>query len=125
MTLDPPEIREKILNGESVTPSDITDQWAGWCADGSYDHVGVETELVPVENIVGTAPQNTDRLDEKRLVKIVNKILNEDWEVKQDTIVLEQHPGGDYYVSSDGNHRVLAHKLLEIGQIYAEVHRYE
>ena len=106
-------------------PEDLVDEWDTWAPNYEYDHVTEGQErMVPVDKIVGTDPINEDRLVERRLVKIVNTLVAGEWEPRYDPVKLARHPNGDYYVTSDGNHRVLAHKFLGYDEIYATVTTY-
>lgn len=125
MCLTLSEFKTKIEQDEPIHPSEIATRWDKWNADGTYRLSDTKHKMVAVDDIVGTSPQNADRLNKTRLIKVLNKIIEDNWEPRQDAISLEQHPNGELYVGADGNHRVLAHKLLNIDQIYAEILVYE
>jgi len=119
-------LREALDAVEPVTPTDLVDEWDAWRPPPELRHVERhEGVMVSVERIVGTDPMNTDRLVERRLVRIVNRLASGEYESQYDTVHLVQRPNGDYYVSSDGNHRVLAHKYFGYDVIYADVDVYD
>jgi hypothetical protein len=125
MCLTLSELRARVEKDEPIHPSEITNRWDGWNADGTYSLSETKHRMVIVDDIVGTAPHNVDRLNKTRLIKVLNKIIENNWKPKQDAVSLEQHPNGKLYVGADGNHRVLAHKLLNIDQIYAKIAVYK
>lgn len=120
------KLQTLIANEENLTPTDLLDSWESWAPEPHHTPVETEvTQFVPTTKIHGTAPQNQDRLVEKRLVNIINKLLSGQWNPKQDPVSLNQTPHGDYYVAADGIHRTIAHKYLNYDHIYAEVTKYE
>jgi hypothetical protein len=119
-------LREMVNSDEPLHPTDLVDRWDGWAPTYKHDLIR-ETgpTFIPTREIVGTDPINTDRLDEGRLVRIVNKLATDEWDDERSPIHVAQHPNGEYYVHADGNHRTLAFKFFEYDLIYAEVTRYD
>ena len=119
------ELREMLEQDADLCPSELVREWRGWRPAYEYDAVEErENVWVDVDDIVGTDPMNTSRLVERRLVKIVNMMAEGDWDPVYDTVVLAEHPNGELFVTSDGNHRVLAHKFFGYERILADVTRY-
>lgn len=115
-------LRDLLDSEGDIHPTDLVDRWDGW-RPGSQ-HEQTETRdgvLVATDTIVGTDPMNTDRLVENRLVRVVNWLAEGEWEPRYSPVVLVEHPNGERYVLSDGNHRVLAHKYFGYDEIYADV----
>lgn len=79
------------------------------------------TRYVRVDNIVGTEPFNTNRLVPGRLEDILRKMIEGKFEKEHSLPPVLSKVDGKYYVDADGNHRVLAHKMLGIEKIYAEI----
>lgn len=118
-------LRSLLEADEDIVPTDLVDEWAAWRPPREMEYGESETRMVDVDRIVGTDPMNVDRLVERRLVRIVNTMVEGNWKPRYNRVVLARHPDGDYYVTADGNHRVLVHKFVGIDRIYAEVTPYE
>lgn len=119
-------LRHLVDRDESIQPTDLVDRWDGWRP--SYEVEIAEQRKgvwVSVDEIVGSDPMNVDRLVERRLVRVANLLATGEWDPEYNRVVLAKHPDGDYYVSADGNHRVLAHKYFGYDRIYAEVTVYK
>lgn len=118
------ELKSMLDSNDSVRPTDLVDEWTGWRPPREMEYGESEKRMVDVDSIVGTDPMNVDRLVERRLVKIVNKMARGEWDPRYNRVVLARRPDGDYFVSADGNHRVLAHKFFEMDEIFAKVTPY-
>lgn len=116
---------QTMLEDGSLLPDDLVDRWDGWRPAPDDQHRESVEQMVDTTRIVGTDPMNTDRLVERRFVKIVNRLADGRWQPRTEAVHLVEHPNGELYVCSDGNHRTLAFKYFGITPIYAEVDRYE
>lgn len=111
-------------------PTNFVDQWdeKPFVSELDVEHVTTEYRDVDPSEIIGVAHQNVDRLVRKRLVKILGYLYQEEWTYKppksENPPHLEQI-NGDLYVSGDGIHRTLAHKILDMDEMWAEVTVYE
>ena len=120
------DLREMLDTDGELQPTDLVERWDGWRAN--YENDVVETcegVWVQTDSIVGTDPMNVDRLVESRLVRVVNWLAEGEWEPEYSAVVLAERPNGERYVTSDGNHRVLAHKFFGYDEIYADVTVYD
>lgn len=119
-------LREMLDTDDELQPTDLVERWDGWRANYENDVVeSREGVWVQTDSIVGTDPMNVDRLVESRLVRVVNWLASGEWEPEYSAVVLAERPNGERYVTSDGNHRVLAHKFFGYDEIYADVTVYD
>lgn len=105
-------------------PKDFVSEWKA-----TPDRIGREWDdlgerYVQVDEIVGTEPQNVERLEPKRLIDIIKKLTRGKFVKEHRYPPALCEVNGEYFVDADGNHRVLAFKYIGINRIYGEVLRY-
>jgi hypothetical protein len=119
------EAAHYIMENPDVTPHYFLDDWYKKPQASSRKKVDEKQKKVQVSMIVGTERRNIDRLVTGRIVPILGKLCdgefekNPPWEPKM--LPHLEKVNGRYYVSADGTHRTLAHKILNIETMYAEV----
>jgi len=106
---------------EDIHPSDIVSEWNPTPSRTNLEWTNIGGEYIPVTEIIGTEKHNIDRLEPKRMKNIVELLLNGEFNREHHLAPVLCKIDGDYYVDSDGNHRVLAHKFIGIEEIYADV----
>lgn len=107
-----------------ITPDEVVDEWRA-----APSRVGMEGEVlgehcVLVADIVGTEGHNVERLDAGRMRRVVEMLVQGEFELEHHFPPVLCKVNGEYFVDADGNHRVLAHKYIGIDEIYAEVVEY-
>lgn len=119
---------DRLLEDENPVPTDYVDTWVAKPSVVNREHIGNETRFVPVEDIVGVARQNTDRLVRGRLLSHLQKMCEGEFTVRPPGSVKSpphlEEIDGEYYVSGDGIHRTLAHKIVGVEQQWVEVDSY-
>jgi hypothetical protein len=115
---------DTLAEDADVVPQDFVDNWEPKPLVSNREIVGHTTTDVRVDKIVGTTKQNINRLVNKRLFNVLRKIHDGEYTYMppHDEPPHLEKIDGSFYVSNDGIHRVLAHKILGLDEIYAEVH---
>lgn len=133
LTQEQRERAEKILrqlsNGEVEEPADIIERWEPMPDYDELDteeHVfdidtSIETKYVAVSDIIGTGTGGTDYLRTDRLKRVIELLLNGEFNCEPERPPKLEGVDGDYYVAVDGVHRTLAFKAIGLDEMYVEV----
>lgn len=118
------------LSGKNLTePRDIIGQWK---QQPDYNKLNTDKPVfemdfqkkrkyVPVSDIIGTGAGSVDRLEQDRLKKVIELLIENKFEKEHERPPKLEQVGSDYYVAVDGVHRTLAFKFIGIEKIYADV----
>lgn len=120
------ELANGIIEGQINHPKDFLEEWKGTPDEGlcwGQDLVSKTNKetMVDPSKIKGTERVNIDRFEKNRILRVLKWLHKGEYKEKP------PHPpdlnliDGDYYVSSEGNHRSMSHKYLGIDKMYAEV----
>lgn len=122
-------ILQRLSADNVIEPKDIVEQWD---KEPDYDDLNTEKPVfdmelqseqkyVPVSDIIGTGAGDVDRLEKRRLKKVLELLIDGEFEQENKRPPKIEQIGGDYYVAVDGVHRTLAFKAIGLEEIYAEV----
>lgn len=108
---------------QDITPTTLVDSW-----EPAPETHTMEWETskrwVHTSNIVGTVKMNIERCDARRMLKHIERIERNDFDLKHPCPPALKQVDGEFYVDADGNHRVLLFKSIGVNKIWAEVVRY-
>lgn len=124
------DLSTKISNKQVKHPKDFLDVWKptptqGLCWGKDIKSIKNHETYIDPSKIKGTEPVNKDRFESNRILRVLAWLIKGEYKVKPD------HPpdlnliDGNYYVSSEGNHRSMSHKFLGIDKMYAEVTKWK
>lgn len=126
------EVLDRLAKGEIEHPLDVLDAWES--VENTLDYWDAQPETntdyhredryIPVAQIAGTTHKdvtNPDKFVPRRLRKVLMWLIAGRFEVKHDNPPIVEKIHGRYYVTANGNHRVIAFKALGIERIYASV----
>lgn len=120
---------EQIKNGEVSHPRDIVDEWKPQPETSVADQKESTYEYVSLSDVIGTSSGNIDRLEPRRLRRILTSIYFRGFDIDgENSVVGGGRPryiliDDEFYVHGDGVHRTLACKALGIEEIYAFVRK--
>lgn len=101
---------------------ETTDYWGNQPGPGAdYSR---ERRYVPVAEIAGTIHQDVtdpDTFVPRRLRKVLTWLLNGEFESEHQNPPILEKVQGEYYVSSNGNHRTIAFIALDIDRLFADL----
>lgn len=123
------EILDRLAKEEIEHPLDVLDEWKSVEETMDYWNAQPETgagyhrahRFIPVSQIAGTTHKNItdpDKFVPRRLRKVLKWLLAERFEVRHDNPPIVEKIHGHYYVTANGNHRVIAFKALGIDRIF-------
>lgn len=87
---------------------------------GEMKQIERNNQWVEVDKIIGTDRDPT-RWFPRRFFRCIELLKKEEYDYNHDWLPILFKIGGEYFVASDGNHRVLAFKYLKIKKMTAEI----
>lgn len=124
-------ILEQIDDKEINHPEDLVNTWEPKPDDEEINEMSEvniferrlsqDKRYVPTSNIVGNNKYSIDYIQPRRIKKITNWLLDGEFERKNFAPPTLESIGENYYIYTDGTHRVLTFKSIGIEEIYAKV----
>lgn len=123
------ELATEVSNKQVTHPTDFLDEWKptptqGLCWGEDIKMVKNHETFIDPSRIKGTEPVNGNRFESDRILRVLAWLIRGEYKMKPDFPPHLNLIDGNYYVSSEGNHRSMSHKYLGIDKMFAEVTEY-
>jgi len=125
------DLLQQLEQGLIEKPEDVVGDWKYLSDHLDYSQLKIveehdlgceldrQRERIRVSKIAGTTHSGV-KVMEQRLEKILELLLAGDFRVETESPPKLEKFEGEYYVSVDGHHRVLAFKALELEELFVE-----
>lgn len=125
------QLLDQLSKGEIQQPGDVLEDWKSLQEIVDYSKVGLvnngeagedhsrKKRCIPVSDIAGTSREGI-KIMEHRFENVLNWLLSGEFKVRHSEVPILEKFDGEYYVSTDGHHRVVVFKVLDIEEMYVE-----